>query len=168
MSGLWSFERGQMWTMDLAKADPPAVRARLDQAVCARVIDRGRRDGRHCALFAVIRDEIGDVDVGQDVAVEDYGRLIQALLRVFVSPGGAHRRGLDDIANVQSEVLASAENALDLIRLIRKRKRDVFDPGLFEQLELIKKKRTIGEWDYRFRRMNCQRPQARAFSTCQN
>jgi ribosomal protein S18 acetylase RimI-like enzyme len=29
VSGLWSFERGQMWTIDLAEADPPAVQARI-------------------------------------------------------------------------------------------------------------------------------------------
>src|SRR5262249_41185340 len=152
----------------LDEAARPAVRAGLDQAVRAGVLDRDHRDGRHRLLFAVIRDELGDVDVGQDVAVEDYGSLVQALLRVFESPGGAHRRDLDDVANAQPKVLAGAENALDLIRLIRERKRDVFDLGLLEQLDLIKKKRTIGEGDYRFRRMNCQRSQARPFSACQN
>src|SRR5262249_27436301 len=113
-------------------------------------------------------DQLGDVDVGQNISVDDNGRLVQALMRVLVSPGGAHRRGLDHVANAQSEVLARPENALDLIRLIRKRKRDVFDPGLFEQIELVKKKRAIGERDYWFRRVNSQWSQARALSACQN
>src|SRR5262245_502486 len=160
---------GDLFRLRLLDETPrTAVRAGLDQAVCAGVLDRDRRYGRRRRLFAVIRDQLGDVDVGQNISVEDYGRLVQALLSVFVSPGGAHRRGLDHVANAQPQVLAGAENALYLVRLIRKRKRDVFDPGLFEQLELIKKKRAIGEGDYWFRRMNCQRSQTRAFPTSQN
>src|SRR5262249_43032589 len=60
------------------------------------------------------------------------------------------------------------EDVSDFGGLIRQRERDVIDSGSFENVNLIKKKRTVDDGYNRLRSMNCQRAQASPFTACED
>ena len=66
-----------------------------------RVVDRREHDRRLRLALAVQRDDRGQVDLRQHVAVEDDDRLAQRLAGVADGAAGAERRRLDHVADAR-------------------------------------------------------------------
>ncbi len=137
----------------------------LDQAVGGGILDRREHDRGLRSALAVQRDDRGEVHLRQHIAVEDDDRLAERFAGVAHRAGGAERRRLDDVANGQTSVPAVAEDLLDPARLIVEAENDLVDLRyLPEQVELIVEERPIEDRHDRFRRMDRQGTQPRAFA----
>src|SRR5215471_10602566 len=77
------------------EAADSTIRFGLHQAVGARIVDRGKDDGRRSFTLAVKCDHRGEVQIRQDIPIEDYGRLRQVILSVLVRSGSPEGCGLD-------------------------------------------------------------------------
>ena len=107
----------------------------------------------------------GEVDLGQDVAVEHDDRVLQRISGVPHGAGGAERHRLDDVAQPDTETLALAEHLFDSTRLIVEAEDDLVDfRHLFEQINLVIQKRTIQDRNDGFRRVDRERPQPGALA----
>ncbi len=118
------------------RVDAPAL-AGLDHAVGAGVLDRREDDGGDRAARVVLADDGAEVEVGDDVAVEDDGRLADEVFGELVGAGRAQRLRLDHVVDLDAEVRAVAELLLDLVRLVGERERDVGDAGATQRVELV-------------------------------
>ena len=142
-----------------------AVGVGLDQAVGARVVDRRQHDGRLGLALAVQREHRAQIDLGQHVAVEDDHRLGQRVAGVADGAAGAERHRLDDVAELEAEAVAVAEDLLDAPRLVVQAEDDLVDLGhLPQQIDLVVEKRPVEDRHDRLRRVDRQRPQARALA----
>src|SRR5581483_12473020 len=84
---------------------------------------------------------------------------------VAYGAGGPERRRLDDILDRQPRLAAVTEQFLDPPRLIVQAEDHFVDLGhLLQQVELIVEKRSIEDRNNRFRRVNGERTEARAFA----
>ena len=137
----------------------------LDQAVGARVLDRRQDDGRLRLALAVQRQHGAQVDLGQHVAVEDDDRFGQRVAGVADRAAGAERHRLDDVAQLEPEALAVAEDLLDPARLVVEAEDDLVDfRHLAQQIDLVVEERPIEDRHDRFRRVDGQRPEPRALA----
>src|SRR5262249_19240770 len=80
-------------------------------------------------------------------------------------PGCPERHWLDDVAKLEAEALALAEDLLDPARLVVEAEDRLVDlRNLPEQVDLIVEKRSIEDRNDWFRRVHRERPQARALA----
>ena len=115
--------------------------------------------------LAVQRDDRRKIDLRQHVAVEDDDRFAERFAGVAHGAGRAERRRLDDVADAEPGVAAVAEDLLDPARLIIEAEDHFVDLGhLLQQVELVMQKRPIEDRHDRFRRVNRQRAEPRAFA----
>src|SRR5207244_333439 len=110
-------------------------------------------DGGDCLAIFVVANNGLQIQVSEDIAVEDNGGFANQILGKFVCSGSAHRLRLDRVLKLHPKLGTVAELLFDLLRLIRKRERDVGDTGAAESIDLIKQKRTIADRNDRFRRV---------------
>ena len=102
----------------LEEALDVAVRVGLDQPVGARVLDR-RQDDRRLGLALAVQPQHGaEIDLGQHVAVEHDDRLGQRVAGIADRAAGAERHRLDDVAELDAQTFALAEDFLDAARLV--------------------------------------------------
>jgi hypothetical protein len=144
-----------------------AIAFSFNHAVSAGVFDGSEHDGRDRVSFLVLPDDGFQIEVGQNVAVENYGGLANQLFGKFIRARGAHRLLLDHVFQLHAKVRTIAELLFDLLRLIRKRKRDVGHAGAAQRVDLIEEKRPVADGDDRFGCVNGERTQPCALSTCQ-
>ena len=115
--------------------------------------------------LAVQREDGRQVHRGQHVAVEHDDRLGQRVAGERDRAAGAERRGLDDVAEIDAEVRAVAEDLLDPARLIVQAEDDFVDlRHLPQQIDLIVQERAVEDRDDRLGRVERQRPEPRAFA----
>ena len=140
-------------------------RVGLDQAVGARVLDR-RQDDRRLRLALAVQPQHGaQIDLRQHVAVEDDDRLGQRVAGVADRAAGAERHRLDDVAELDAEAFAFAEDLLDAARLVVQAEDHLVDlRHLPQQIDLVVEKRPVEDRHDRLRRVDGQRPQARALA----
>ena len=132
-----------------------AVGVGLDQAVGARVLDRGQDDRRLGLPLAVEPQHGGQVDLGQHVAVEDDDRVRERVAGVADRPAGAERHRLDDVADADAESFALAEDLLDAARLIVEAEDDLVDlRDLAEEIDLVIQERPVQDGHDRFGRVD--------------
>jgi hypothetical protein len=90
----------------------------FDQTVGERVFDRGQ-DDRCRRLFRPVKfDDLGNIQIAEDVAVEDDGRFADIGGGIFISAARAHRVRFGDEAKIDVVIGAVAEQIFDLIRLV--------------------------------------------------
>ncbi len=152
----------------LEEALDAAVLLGLDEPVGARVLDRRQHDRDDGLSLLVEGDDVLEVDVGEDVAVEDDGPVVDDLTRVLVGARGAERLRLDDVADPHVVMRSVAEDVLDLLWLVGEAEDDVVDVDASEQVQLIGEKRRADERHDGLRGVQRQGPQAGAFSACEN
>ena len=124
------------------KPSDAAILLSLDQSVSARVFDGREHDRRHGLAVVVLADNCFQIQVRQNIAVEDYRRFANQVFRKLISTGSTHGLGLDGVAQLDAVVRSIAEQLLDLVGLVGKRKRDVGDAGATQSVDLIKEKRS--------------------------
>ena len=105
-----------------------AVGVGLDQAVRAGIVHR-REDDRGLRLaLAVQRDHLRQIDGREHIAVEHDDRLAAGLASRKLDPAaGPERRGLHDVAQVDAQLAAVAEDFLDPARLVVQAEDDLVD-----------------------------------------
>ena len=150
------------------KATHPPVVCRFDYAVHARIFHRSEYDRGYSFALIVLANDGFQIKIGQNVPVEDHRGLANQLFRKLVCARSAHRLRLDHVFQLYADVRSIAELLLNLLRLIRKGKRDIGDPGAAQRVDLIEQERSIANRHDRFRRVNGQRAQPCAFSSSQN
>jgi hypothetical protein len=87
----------------------------------------------------------GQVQIGEDVAVQDDRPLVEERLRVLHGTSGAQGRRLDRVADPDSEVGAVAEDRLDLLRLVRDGEDHLGHPGPGEEVQLVAEEGTVDD-----------------------
>src|SRR5205823_6665913 len=112
-----------LWLLD--KSLNFAVFIGLDQTISRRVVHGDKRDGGSGVISRVKFDKFSDIEIGQNVAVENNGRLAKRIGRKFICAAGAHRARLGNISQIYAKFRAVSENVLDLVRLVTQRKRDI-------------------------------------------
>src|SRR6185369_9095927 len=75
----------------LQKAQDAAVVFGFDDAVGAGVFNRRQNNRGHRLAILVLANHGFQIEVGQNVTVENHGRLANEIFGKFVSSGGAHR-----------------------------------------------------------------------------
>ena len=106
-----------------------------------------------------------EVDLRQHVAVEHDDRFGQRVAGVADRAAGAERHRLDDVAELEAEALAVAEDLLDPARLVVQAEDDLVDlRHLPQQVDLVVEERPIEDRHDRLRRVDGQRPQPRALA----
>ena len=107
----------------------------------------------------------GQVHLGEHVAVEHDDRVGHARRRELHRASGAERRRLDDVADLDAERRAVAEDVFDAARLVVQAQDDLVDLGnLPDEIDLVVEEGPIEDRHDRLRRMQGQRPQPCAFS----
>ena len=141
------------------------VRVGLDQPVGARIVDRRQHDRRLGLALAVQPQHGAEIDLRQHVAVEDDDRLGQRVAGIADGAAGAERHRLDDVAELDAEAFALAEDLLDAARLVVQAEDDFVDlRHLPQQVDLVIEKRPVEDRHDRLRRVDGQRPQPRALA----
>ena len=137
----------------------------LDQTVGARVVDRRQHD-RRLRLALPMQPQHGtEIDLGQHVAVEDDHRLGQRVAGIADRAAGAERHRLDDVAELDAQPLAVAEDLLDAARLVVQAQDDLVDlRHLAQEIDLVVEKRPVENRHDGLRRVDRQRPQPRALA----
>ena len=150
------------------KPEDVARRVGFHQPVRAGILHRRQHDRRLRLALAVQRDDARQVDLREHVAVEHHQRVGDAFAGVAHAAGGAERRRLDDVAHLDADVTAVAEDFFDALGLVVQAEDDLVDfRHLLDEVELIVQKRPIENGDDRFRRVDGERAQARALASDQ-
>src|SRR5579885_3168255 len=123
----------------------------LDDAVARRIFHGREDDCRRGLVVVVLADDALEVEVCDDVAVEDDGRLAYQIFGELVRARRAHRLRLDRVVDLDAELRAVAQLLLDLERLVRERERDVGDACAAERVNLVKEERAVADRDDRLR-----------------
>ena len=137
----------------------------LDQPVGPRILDRRQDDGGLGLALAVKPEHSAEVHLGQHVPVEHDDRLGQRVARIADRATGPERHGLDDVAELDAETFALAEDFLDAARLIVQAENHLVDlRHLAQQVDLVVEKRPVEDRHDGLRRVDGQRPQASALA----
>jgi hypothetical protein len=113
-------------------------------------------------------DDRVHVDRRHHVAIEHDHGVGDALPRKANRTSRAERRRLDDVTNADAGALAAAKHLFDTPRLIVEAENHFVDlRDLLEEIDLVMQKRAVEDRNDWFRRVNRQRPQTRALTTCQ-
>ena len=115
-------------------------------------------------LLAVELDEAREVDVAERVAGDDEERVVEPPRRALHRAGGAERRLLDRVADVDAERLAAAEVAPDRLREKGDGDDHVLEAVAPEELDDVLHARLADDRHHRLGLVRGQRPQARALS----
>ena len=108
--------------------------------------------------------EPGEVDVAERVAGDDEERVVELAGGEPHRAGGAERRLLDRVADVDAERLAVPEVAPDRLRQERDGDDDVLEAVALQQLDDVLHARLADDRDHRLRLVRRERPQARALA----
>ena len=114
----------------LEEALDAAVVVGDDDPELERVVDRLEADRHRCALLAVELDELRQVDVAERVAGDHEERVVEPSRREPHRAGGAERRLLDGVRDVDAERLAAAEVRADRLGQERDGDDDVLEAVL--------------------------------------
>jgi len=135
-----------------------------DDAELERVFDRLEPD-RHRRLVRAVRlDELCQADVAERVAGDDEERVVEPTGRALDGAGGAERRFLHRVADVDAERLAAAEVAADRLRQESDGDDHILEPVALEQLDDVLHARLADDRHHRLRLVGRERPQPRALS----
>src|SRR5262245_53732009 len=133
----------------------------LDEPVRRRIVDRGQDDRRARVPLPVKSNDAAEIDLRQHVAVEHDNRFRQLIAGVFDGARGSKRRGLDDVADLDSDVRPIPEDLLDPARLIIQTENDFIDLGhLLEKIDLVVQKWAIEDRNDRLWRVNGEWPES--------
>src|SRR5206468_7071310 len=105
------------------------------------------------------------VEIAESVTRDDEERLVEPAGREADRTGGAERRFLDRVADVQSERVALAEVAADRLREERHRHDHVRQAVLAQELEDVLHARLADDRDHRLRLVGRERTKARSLAT---
>ena len=152
----------------LEEAQDPAVGVRLDEAVGRRVRHRCQQDRGLRLRGLVPGDDRRQVDVGQHVAVQDDGPLVEEVERVADGAAGAERGVLDGVADAHAERTPVAEDGLDALRAVGHGEDDLAYPGAGEQVELVAEERPVDDRHDGLRRRERQGSQPRPLAAGQD
>jgi hypothetical protein len=108
--------------------------------------------------------QLGQVDVGEDVAGDDEERLVELVAGVADAAGGAERDGLVRVRHRHAVLAAVAEVRLDVVGEEGDRDDDLVEAVLLEQRDDVLHHRTVGEGQHRLRRVRRERPQPGALA----
>ena len=135
-----------------------------DDPELERVLDRFQADRDRRLLLAVELDEARQVDVAERVAGDDEERVVEAAGGEANRAGGAERRLLHRVADVDAERLAVSEVAPDRLRQERDGDDDVLEAVELEELDDVLHARLADDRDHRLRLIRGERAQACALS----
>ena len=129
-----------------------------DDAELERVVNGLEADRHRGPFLAVRRDESSQVDVAERVAGDDEERVVEPTGGAPHGAGGAKRRLLDRVADVDTEGLAAAEIAPD--RLWQESNGDdhVLEAVALEELDDVLHARLADDRHHRLRLVRGQRP----------
>src|SRR6266567_6452015 len=88
--------------------------------------------------------------------------------RVLERAAGTEGHAFNRISNPNPVVGTVFQKVFDLSWLIGEAQNDLFDAGSLHQIDLIEKKRAIGDRNHRLWRINRQRPKPRPLATGEN
>ena len=111
---------------------------------------------------------LGQIRVGEDVAVQHEERSGYEIGGVADSPAGPERLVLDHVAEADAEVLGIAEGRAHVLHAVGARQDDVGDTVRPQQRELIREEGAIEERNHRLRPRQGQGAQARALAAGQD
>ena len=141
------------------------VRIRDHHAELERVRHRGEHDRGRRLLLPVILHHLAEIDVGHRIAADDDEGLVQVLLRVLDTAGGAQRRVLDDIGDVDAEVRAVPKIVADRGTQVLQRHHHIRDAVVTQQPQDMFHDRLADHRHQRLRDAAGQRPQPRPLAT---
>ena len=148
----------------LEEALDPAVLVGDDDAELERVVDRLEPDRHRGLLLAVRLDELRQVDVAECVAGDDEERVVEPPRRELHRAGGAERRLLDRIADIDAERLSATEVAADRLRQEGDGDDHVLEAVPLEELDDVLHARLADDRHHRLRLVRGQGPQTRALA----
>ena len=141
--------------------DHAAVVIGIDQPIAGRVHDAGHDDGGFRLLVFVITDDVEQVGVGKNVAVQDDCRIVDQVFGRLESARSAPRQVFMGVAHGDPVLHAVTEDIGDLAGLVGEAQDYFGDMRLFYVVYLEKQKRNVCQWHDRLRRVQGQRPQTR-------
>ena len=112
--------------------------------------------------------DLGQVHVGEDVAVEDDGDVVEVPLGVLHRAPRPEGSGLHRVTDLLAESAAVAEDRLHPLGAVRDREDHFGHPGLAEQVKLVSEEGTIHHRDDRLGQRQRQRAQPRALASGQD
>ena len=121
-------------------------------------------DGGHRLALVVEGDDLGEVDVGDDVAGDDEEALVEVLLGVAHRAGGAERRRLVGVDDLHAVVGAVTELVLDGVGQERHRHDDLVEAVAAQQVDDVLHHRPVGDRQHRLRGVRGERAQAGALA----
>ena len=115
-------------------------------------------------------DHIGEVEVGQDVAVEHQESLVgvEVALHVLDSPARIERPLLAHVGKLHSQVRAIPISRDEALGTVANRQYDIRNAVVLQQIENMVKERPVHQGQKRLGCMQCKRPQARALPADQD
>ena len=139
----------------------------LDDPERRRIGDRREVDRRFGAEPPVLGDEGGDVEVGDDVAVDRQERVVDsgALGGEADRSGGVERLGLDGVAQLDTSATTVGKRGAERIGEIAERQRHRGDAGAFEPAGQAGDDRLVTDRQHRLRHRVGQRAQPSAEAT---
>ena len=137
----------------------------FDQPVGARVVHRRQHDRCLRLALAMEPEHRTKIDLRQHVAVEDHHRLGQGIPGIADRAARPQRHRLDDVAELDAEAIAVAENLLDAPRLVIQAQDHLVDlRNLTQEVDLVIEKGPVEDRHDRLRRVDGQRSQAGALT----
>ena len=139
-------------------------------SVSTRPYALGLSTGVSTIVARALRDAVQaqhrrQIHLRQHVAVEHDDRIGDAAGGKLHRAAGAERRRLDDVADLDAQRRAVAEDVLDAPRLVVEAEDDLVDLGnLPDQIDLVVEERPVEDRDDRLGRVQGQRPQPRALA----
>jgi hypothetical protein len=149
----------------LEEALDAAVLVGDDDAELERVLDRLEPDRYRCPPLTVRLDEPSEVDVAEGVAGDDEERVVEPPCSAFHRAGGAERRLLHRVADVDAKRLAAAEVAADRLRQEGDGDDHVLEAVALEELDDVLHARLADDRHHRLGLVRGQGTQPRALST---
>ena len=118
-------------------------------------------------LAPVILENVQQVGIGQNIAIEHDRRVVDEVLGSFESARCAARQIFMRIAHRDAILHPVAEDIGDLARLVGKAENDLGNFRPLDVIDLEKKKWNIGQRNNRLGNMQRERAQSCSFSSCE-
>ncbi len=135
-----------------------------DDPELERILDRLQPDRHGRLLLLVERDELRQVDVAERISGDDEERVVEPARGEADRAGGAERRLLDRVADVDAERLSAPEVAPDRLRQERDRDDHVRHAMALQELDDVLHARLADDRHHRLRLVRRERAQARALA----
>ena len=140
-------------------------RVRLDEPVGPRVLDRCQDDGGLGLALPVEPEHCAEIHLGQHVPIEHDDGFGQRVARIADRATGPERHGFDDVAELDSETFALAEDFFDSARLIVQAENHlVYLWHLAQQVDLVVEERPVEDRHDGLRRVDGEGSQASALT----